>query len=97
VALEVAWSTAALRDRREILKYWIDHNGSAVYSTKLYEEWEAMIGVISLNPYIGRPTDHGTVRVKLVGAYNIFYLPDGDRLYIIRIMHGRRDMSQLKR
>jgi plasmid stabilization system protein ParE len=96
VALEVVWSAAALRDRRSIFKYWIERNGSPTYSLKLYQQWEAVIRVISINPYIGRPTDLPGIRVKLVGPYNIFYLPSDKLLHIVRIIDGRRDMSRLK-
>lgn len=97
MALEVAWSAAALRDRRAILKFWTEHNGSSAYSLKLYKQWEAMIRVIGLNPFIGRPTDHGELHVKLAGVYNIFYQADGNTLYIVRIIDGRRDLGKLRR
>jgi plasmid stabilization system protein ParE len=96
VALEVVWAAAAVRDRKAILRYWSQRNGSITYSRKLYHEWEAVIRLISYNPYLGRPTDLAGVRVKLVGVYNIFYELEEDRVYIVRIIDGRRDLGKMK-
>ena len=96
MALEIVWTASALRDRKAILKYWVKRNGSASYSQKLYERWEAAIKLISTDPYLGRPTRHEGVRVVLIGHYNIFYLPELDVISSVRIIDGRRDMTKLR-
>lgn len=93
MALEVVWTSSALRDRKAILKYWIDRNGSASYSRKLYKRWEMVINVLATNPW---PTRHEGIRVALIGHYNIFYQPDINIIRIVRIMDGRRDLTTLK-
>ncbi len=96
MALEVAWAASALRDRRSILKYWLERNGSPAYSRRLYARWEAAIKLITINPYLGRPTRHDGVRVLLVGYYNIFYKPGLDIIHIVRIIDGRRDLTKMR-
>ncbi len=96
MAFEVVWTASALRDRKAILKYWLDRNGSSAYSKKLYKRWEVAIKLVSRNPYLGRPTRHEGVRVVLIGHYNIFYQPGQDVVHIVRIIDGRRGLSGLQ-
>jgi toxin YoeB len=96
MALEVVWTATAERDRKSILQYWIVATGSATYSLKLHEALERNIRIISINPYIGRPTDVDDVRVKLVGVYNVFYRTTRTSLCIVRILDGRHDLRKIK-
>jgi hypothetical protein len=35
MAKRIIWTNTAKKARREILQYWINHNGSNIYSKKL--------------------------------------------------------------
>ena len=73
MAEQVVWTARAEKDRKEILSYWIERNGSAAYSLKLHGLFQTAIGTIAQFPLIGRPTDLKGIRVKLVRDYGIFY------------------------
>lgn len=96
MAREVIWTASALRDRKSILAYWKGRNGNTTYSQKLYGQWEAAIKLITINPYLGRPTRYEAIRVRLVGHYNIFYQPDTNVIRVVRVIDGRRDLSKLR-
>lgn len=96
MALEVVWTASAIRDRKAILRYWKDRNGNTTYSQKLHAQWEAVIKLLTVNPFLGRPTRFAEIRVRLVGHYNIFYQPSRDLILIVRIIDGRRDPTRLK-
>ena len=96
MAREVVWTASAERDRKSILAYWAKKNGTPTYSRKLYSAFGSSIRLITIHPFIGRPTDIEDVRVKLVGVYNIFYRISADQLFIVRIIDGRRDLTKLK-
>ena len=40
-----------------------------------------------------------TVRKKLVGSYMLYYFPDreDERIYILRVLYGRRNLDELRR
>ena len=42
---------------------------------------------------------NGTVRKKLVGSYMRYYFPDraDERIYILRVLYGRRNLDELLR
>ena len=42
---------------------------------------------------------NGTVRKKLVGSYMLYYFPDreDERIYILRVLYGRRNLDELLR
>ena len=55
-------------------------------------------------PESGAPVDNaflpnGTVRKKLVGSYLLYYFPDreDERIYILRVLYGRRNLDELLR
>ena len=42
---------------------------------------------------------NGTVRKKPVGSYLLYYVPDreDERIYILRVLYGRRNLDELLR
>lgn len=69
MARKVVWTAPAEKDRKSILLYWIERNGSATYSLKLFERFRAATKTILSHPYIGRPTNIEGIRVLAVGDY----------------------------
>jgi plasmid stabilization system protein ParE len=90
MARQVVWTTPALKDRKAILTYWAERNGSKTYSHRLFLQLQRTIAIIRANPYIGRPSDHDGFRVKLVGTYRIFYSISPTTITIVRLVDGRR-------
>ena len=50
---------------------------------------------LSLFPFIGRERNALSKGIRSVVAYPyvIFYLIDGDRIVVVRVLHGRRDID----
>jgi toxin ParE1/3/4 len=60
-------------------------------------ELEDKCRVLGDNPHIGRPRDelrHG-LRSFVHGEYVIIYQPNANGVDIVRILHGRRDLTAL--
>jgi plasmid stabilization system protein ParE len=57
MAKRVIWTENAQRERKEILKYWIERNKSKTYSIKLNNLIEESINLLKTRPDIGKQTD----------------------------------------
>ena len=44
--LSIKWSNRAVKERSDILRYWVQHNGSPAYSEKIEAETDKAINVI---------------------------------------------------
>ncbi|MCA1761500.1 MAG: type II toxin-antitoxin system RelE/ParE family toxin [Cryomorphaceae bacterium] len=92
---KIRWTEQALRDKFEILEYWIERNKSKSYSEKLDRLIEEAIEQITEFPDQGKKTGFRDVRIRLVRSYLIYYLIDKDALVVIRIWDSRRDPEKL--
>ncbi|HRG90050.1 MAG TPA: hypothetical protein PLW44_13585 [Chitinophagales bacterium] len=50
---EVVWTESALNEKLDILYYWIQHNKSATFSSKLNNEFDDAIEFIRLHEKCG--------------------------------------------
>lgn len=73
MAKKVIWSKQALKDRREIIQYWIERNSSKIYSVKLNNLFVDAVQMIASHPNIGVQTDFENVRGKSVKT-TIFFM-----------------------
>ncbi len=73
MAKKVIWSKQVLKDRREILQYWIERNSSKIYSVKLNNLFVDAVQLIASHPNIGVQTDFENVRGKSVKT-TIFFM-----------------------
>ncbi len=96
MARQIVWTAPAERDRQEILRYWLDRNGTATYSLKLLDHFNAVIAKTIAHPYIGRPADIAGIRVLQAYDYFIFYEVMADAIVVHHIWHARRDLSKLR-
>lgn len=69
--LKIEWSQSAKKDLINILRFYIERNGSAIYSKKLNSKINRSIRFISKNPLIGTKTDFNSVRALITGDYQI--------------------------
>lgn len=58
----VIWTETAIKQRREILKYWIVRNKSTAYSEKIISQIKERIQLIVDNPEVGKLTNHQSTR-----------------------------------
>lgn len=95
MAKEVIWSPLAKRKRKEILKYWTEHNKSNTYSLKLNELFKQAEQLICERPNIGKPTSDKHIRFKIVRDYLIFYEQADEKINILTIWDSRQDPERL--
>jgi plasmid stabilization system protein ParE len=95
MAKRIVWTHTAKKSRREILDYWIKHNGSSVYSKKLSKLFRIKVSLLETNKYIGKPTDFENVRVSLVSYFSIFYKVHSSEILIVGIWDNRRNPDDL--
>jgi toxin YoeB len=96
MARQIVWTPPAEKDRKDILAYWLNRNGSPTYSLKLFERFQAATRKLLAHPFIGRPSDIEGVRVLAVGEYLLFYEVFADSIVVHHIWDGRRDLKKLK-
>lgn len=67
------------------MKFWIAHNQSKSYSSKLNGLFQEATKLLSKHPYLGRRSDIEGVRVKLVRNYQIFYDVKDQPIHILTL------------
>lgn len=91
MARQIIWSLNAQKERVKILRFWLEHNGSAVYSLKLDAMFRSALNRIAEHPKLGRTTSDPETRVKGVGDFEIFYSFTADSVHVLSVWHGKRD------
>lgn len=97
MAKKIVWSFRAQNDRKEILRYWIKRNKSNEYSKKLNDLFKEAIRLISEYPEIGKITDEGKARIKIVGDYLIIYEVEKEKILLLTIWDSRQNPNKLKK
>src|SRR5690606_40404907 len=75
----VIWTETALKQRREILKYWTLRNKSTLYAEKLLRLIREHINLIIENPEAGKLTSYPHTREAAMGNFSIYYKLTSDR------------------
>jgi len=96
MAKQIIWSLRAQKDKKEILKYWLLRNKSNRYSKKLNQLFKDAIQLLQEHPYIGRPTNDDSIRVKIVKDYLLIYEVTQTTINILSIWDWRQDPSKLE-
>ncbi|MFL9833170.1 type II toxin-antitoxin system RelE/ParE family toxin [Chryseobacterium terrae] len=89
--VEIIWSSKALFDKKEILKFWISKNKSNIYSKKLNFLIEQRIKQVLENPNSGIQTNIENIRAILVENYYIHYSIKPEAIQILRIWDARQN------
>lgn len=92
---QVIWSVRAQQDRIAILEYWIKRNNSKTFSEKLFVLFNQAADLVSDHPKIGKPTNYGNVRFKVVRDYLLFYEDIENRIEILLIWDSRQNPEKL--
>jgi len=95
MARQVVWSAVAENDRKRILVYWVEWNGSPAYSLKLFRRINGVLERLQRVPYMGRPTDVHGMRVMPVDRYLMFYEVMADAIVVHHLCHEKRDRSSI--
>jgi len=91
--MKVYLSDDADADLLVIHSYLAERNPAAALS--LAREFQATFVRLSRFPFIGRDRSHlmSGVRSLVLGNYVVFYRLEADRVTVLRIMDGRRDID----
>lgn len=95
VKKSVVWTETAIKQRREVLKYWTIRNKSTTYAEKLISLINERIKLISQNPDAGKPTNHLDTREAAMGNFSIYYKNDGTQIFITAFWDNRQDPKKL--
>lgn len=91
----VVWTVTAIKQRREILKYWTIRNKSAAYAEKLIALINERTKLVSQNSEAGKQTNHLDTREAAMGNFSIYYKNEIDRLVITAFWDNRQDPKKL--
>ena len=69
----VVWTATAVKQRREILKYWTERNGSTTYAEKLIKLIAIRIKAILKYPESFPETIYSETRISAMGHFSILY------------------------
>jgi len=93
--LKIYWTETAIKQRNYIFDYWINRNGNRVYVSKLNSKIKDRIGLLPVQPEIGRNTDIYNNKFLALGHYSIFYQLKQSEIIITGFWDNRQDPSKL--
>ena len=91
----VVWTKTAIKQRREILKYWTIRNKSTAYSEKLIILIHERVQLISNYPEAGKATNHLDTREAAMGNFSIYYKNESTRIVITSFWDNRQNPENL--
>lgn len=92
---KVIWTETAAKQRREILKYWIERNKSTTYAERIIEITAKYVKVISKNPEAFKETEIEDVHQAAIGHFSIYYKSTFDYIIIMAFWDNRQDPKKL--
>lgn len=94
--MNVEWSARARTDMRELRTYIAQD--SLHYARRFIEKIVKAVEALTQHPQLGRkvPEAEGRedIRELLFQNYRIIYHIKVDQIYIVTVIHGRRDLTQ---
>jgi len=96
MALKIVWTENAETHLEAILSYWIERNGSNLYSQKLYNMFQKELDVLTRYPEIGTKTSNDLIRKKTVRDYFVYYNFDDKLLTVLALVDMRRNPKFIK-
>ncbi len=91
----VVWTMTATKQRRMILKYWTEKNGSTVFAEKLISLIKERIHMIEFHPFAYKATTYLDVRVSSLGHFSIYYRITEKEIIILAFWDNRREPSKV--
>jgi toxin YoeB len=91
VKYKVKWSIEARLDLIDILDFYTQRNGNAVYSKKLFLKINKSIGHIIRHPSLGLQTYIASVRVLVAGDYQLIYEIAENTILIVMVWDCKRN------
>jgi plasmid stabilization system protein ParE len=92
---KIVWTETAAKQRREILRYWIERNQNTTYAEKLIEITAKHLKVISRNPEAFKETEMNEVRESAMGHFSLYYKITPDQIIAMAFWDNRQDPKKL--
>jgi toxin ParE1/3/4 len=92
--MKLDWSEPALDDLDDVVRYI--SKDSSYYAREFAERVFAATDQLADFPLIGRlvpEADDKTIREVLVQSYRVMYRVGNNRVLVVAVIHGRRDLS----
>jgi len=96
MAKRIIWTERADKIFTRILEFYIERNGSKIYSRKLNKEVQVLLSVISKQPHLGTKTEKERFRVLIRSNYKIFYEVDKAHIVVHLIWDCRQNPEDIK-
>ncbi|SCD20589.1 Plasmid stabilisation system protein [Proteiniphilum saccharofermentans] len=96
--LSIKWSNRAVKEKSDILRYWVKRNGTETYSEKIEAETDKAINLIVENRLIGEKVKNrdNVRRLTVMHDYAIYYTVIKNNLYILSFWDNRQDPERLE-
>lgn len=91
----VVWTKTAVQQRREILRYWVERNGTTAYAVKLIKLISEQIKIIQNNPKLFKMADFPDTHVAALGHFSIYYKFTKDKIIVTAFWDNRQDPRSL--
>jgi plasmid stabilization system protein ParE len=91
----IVWTETAVKQRKEILKYWTLRNQSTAYPEKLIKLIAKRTKLIAKNPQLFKSTDFRDTRISAMGHFSILYIYSETQLIITAFWDNRQDPKKL--
>ena len=95
VKREVVWTETAVKQRREILRYWTARNGTSKYAEKLIVLINKRTKVIQTHPEAFKTTVYPDTRIAAMGHFSILYKITGTQIIVTAFWDNRQDPKSL--
>ena len=94
--MEIEWSARARTDLRELHAYI--SKDSPYYARRFIDRLLAAVEGLADLPHMGRrvpETDRDDIRELIYRNYRVIYRYGGNRIQIVTLLHGRREILQM--
>lgn len=92
---KIVWTETAVKQRRDILKYWTERNKTTAYAEKLIEITAKHLNVISKNPEAFKETEIDEVRESAMGHFSLYYKITPDQIIVMAFWDNRQNPKKL--
>ena len=92
---KIVWTETAARQRREILRYWIERNNNSYFAEKLIKVTASHIKIISKHPHAFKESEIENVHESSMGHFSIYYKSTSEQLIILAFWDNRQDPKEL--
>lgn len=93
---KIEWTRSALNDARNLREYIA--RDSEAYADRFVQKIIEAVEKAARFPLIGRrvpEADDETIREVLYGKHRVMYRAEADRILVLMVIHGARDLTQV--